>query len=56
MNLLWSQPLPIDFGMTITVYHRMVFGATGEFVYFGTSGPYTAANEAHCYLYSLDAR
>ncbi len=56
MNLLWSQPLPIDNGVTITVWHRMLFNPTGDQVYFGTAGPYTAANEAHCYLYGLDAR
>lgn len=56
LNLLWSAVLPIDFGVTITVWHRMVFNATGDTVYFGTAGPYTAANEAHCFLYGLDAR
>lgn len=51
-----SQGLPIDNGTTITVYQRMIFGGTGETLYFGTAGPYTAADEAHCYLYALDAR
>lgn len=56
LNQLWSQGLPIDNGTTITVYQRMIFGGTGETLYFGTAGPYTAADEAHCYLYALDAR
>lgn len=56
LNQLWSQALPIDNGMTITVWHRMIFGNAGQTVYFGTAGPTTAANEAHCYLYALDAR
>ncbi len=53
--LQWSQELPIEFGMTIVCYNLMEYDATGDTLYFGTAGPYTAAYEAHCYLYALDA-
>jgi hypothetical protein len=55
LNLLWSQALPVENGMTITCYHRMQFNSTGTRLYFGTAGPNTAPNEAHCYLYSINA-
>lgn len=55
-NLLWSQELPIEYGMAIVCYHLMAYDATGTTLYFGTAGPYTAANEAQCYLYAVDAR
>lgn len=55
-NLQWSQELPIDYGMTIVCYHLMTYDAAGTTVYFGTAGPYTAAYEAHCYLYAINAQ
>ena len=55
-NLLWSQELPVELGMPIVCYRLMAYDATGSTLYFGTAGPNTAANEAQCYLYALDAR
>jgi len=55
-NLLWSQELPIEFGMTIVCYNLMEYDATGNTLYFGTAGPYTSTFEAHSYLYALDAQ
>jgi len=54
--LQWSQELPIEFGMAIVCYHLMEYDSTGSTLYFGTAGPYTAANEAYSYLYAIDAR
>ena len=54
-NLLWSQELPVEYGMTIVCYNLMAYDPTGTTLYFGTAGPYTATYEAQCYLYALDA-
>ncbi len=53
--LQWSQELPIEFGTAIVCYNLMVYDAAGTNLYFGTAGPYTAATEAHCYLYAVDS-
>ena len=53
-NLLWSQELPIEFGVTIVCYQFMEYTSTGDTLYFGTAGPYTGTYEAQCYLYALD--
>ena len=54
---LWaSDYFPIEFGTTITVWNRMKFTADGNTVYFGTAGPMTGINTAHCYVYGMDAR
>ena len=55
-SLLWSEELPIEFGMTIVCYHLMEYNSTGDTLYFGTAGPYTNTYEAQCYLYAVDAR
>ncbi len=55
-TLLWSQELPVEYGMTIVCYHLMAYDPTGTTLYFGTAGPYTAAYEAQCYLYALNAQ
>ncbi len=55
-NLLWSQELPIENGVTIVCYHLMEYDAAGTTLYFGTVGPYTGPTEAHSYLYALDAQ
>jgi len=56
VNLQWSQDLPVEFGTAIVCYRWMEYDPAGRILYFGTAGPYTAAYEAHCYLYALDAR
>lgn len=55
-TLMWSQELPIDYGMAIVCYRLMEYSPDGATVYFGTAGPYTAAYEAHCYLYAINAQ
>ncbi len=54
-NLQWSETLPIEFGVTIVCYYQMQYNASGDSLYFGTAGPYTAQFEAQCYLYAVDA-
>lgn len=55
-NLLWSEELPIEFGVTIVCYRLMEYAPNGETLYFGTAGPYTDTFEAQSYLYALDSR
>ncbi len=55
-NLQWSEELPIEFGMTIVCYYQMKYDASGDSLYFGTAGPYTAQFEAQCYLYAVDSQ
>src|SRR5436190_1334088 len=53
-SLLWSEALPIEFGVTIVAYQGMEYTPAGDTLYFGTAGPYTATYEAQSYLYALD--
>jgi len=53
-SLLWSEELPVEFGMTIVCYQMMEYTPMGDTLYFGTAGPYTSTYEAQCYLYALD--
>lgn len=56
-QLLWqSENLPLEAGTTISVYNGMTFSADSTQIFAGSSGPYTAQNVAHCYLFGFKAK
>lgn len=56
-QFLWqSENLPLEVGTTISVYNGMTFSADSKQIFAGSSGPYTAQNVAHCYMFGFKAK
>lgn len=56
-QFLWqSEDLPLEFGVTVSVYNGMTFSADSRQIYAGSSGPTTGQGIAHCYVFGFKAK